>query len=157
MRARVLAAPVLATLLALAACAQPSNTATLQSRADLRLTQAEPCNRMATIEYLPDGVRFQVPQAALFVPGSTNLNDCGRYTLSSMMEAMLDPALIQVIIEPDPEYLTAGYILPQQRAETVRAFFTDAGFTRRQPPVLVQPATTQSTGALWITMSTATS
>jgi hypothetical protein len=93
-----------------------------------------------SIDYLPDGVRIRLADTGLFVIGRPDLSDCGRLTLGSVVEAMLNPRLMQVVVEPGGDINMPEALLLRERAATVQAFFTNAGFTGTQPPVLVQPA-----------------
>ena len=61
--------PALATLLALGACSEPSSTQKLADRVTASLSAADQCDRMASIEYLPNGTRIRLPEASLFVDG----------------------------------------------------------------------------------------
>ena len=141
-----------AMLLALAACSEPSSTQVLSSRIPVTLTQSQPCNRPVSVEYLLDGARIRFPESHIFLTGSTELSPCGSYALAGVTEAMLDPRIMQVVIEPQSSAGAPATDYALQRADTVQRVLSNVGFTRRQPPVLVQPATSPSPGALGIVL-----
>jgi hypothetical protein len=125
-----------AALLVLSACSEPSSTQQVQSRATTSLSPTQACNSQSSVEYLPNGALVRIPDTSLFVIGRTEVSDCGRYVLSSVVEAMLDPRLMQVIVQPAGD--TEAY-LPRERAGTLVALLSHPGFVPRQPPVVVQP------------------
>jgi hypothetical protein len=142
-----------AVLLALGACSEPSNTQVLASRIPVSLSQAQPCNRPVSVEFLPDGARIRFPESLLFVSGRTDLSPCGQYAVASVTEAMLDPRIMQVVIEPQSNVNAPASEFALRRAGTVQRALTNVGFTGSQPPVLVQPASTPSPEALGIVLS----
>jgi len=145
--------PVLATLLTLGACAEPSSTQTLSDRLTASLTPGEPCNRQASIEYLPNGTRIRLPEAALFVRGKPDLSECGHFALASVTQAMLAPPIMQVVIEPEADVNDPVSSLSLQRAETVRKSLSYVGFIFTQPPVLIQPVTTSTPSSFGIVLT----
>jgi len=149
------AAPVRAALLALGACGEPSSTQTLQTRVTTTLTPANTCNSQASVEYLPDGARIRLPDT-LFLAARSELTGCGQYAVASVTQAMLNPSIMQVIVETDDSG-AAGSMLSLRRAETVRSLLTNVGFAPAQPPVVVQPAPTPSQGAVGIVLQVAAS
>jgi hypothetical protein len=140
-------------LLALGACSEPSSTQLLSSRVPARLNQTVPCNRPVSVEFLPDGARIRLPETSLFLIGRTDLSPCGQFVLASVTEALLDPRIMQVVIEPQSSVNTPASVFALQRADTVQKALSNVGFTQRQPPVLVQAAPTPSPGALGILLS----
>ena len=131
-------------LLVLSACSEPSSIQQVQSRATTSLNPAQPCNSQASVEYLPNGALVRIPDTSLFVIGRTDVSDCGRYALSSAVEAMLDPRIMQVIVEPPGDINAAYAYLPRERANTLVALLSHPGFVTGQPPVVVQPPPVQS-------------
>ena len=140
MKAGVHAVAALAALFLLDGCAEPSSTQTLQHRVAIRMNPAQTCNQSANIEYLPNGARVRISDASLFVVGRTDLSACGQYAVSSVVEAMLDPRIMQVVVEPASDINAPVAYLPRERAENIRSLLSNAGFVANQPPVLVQPA-----------------
>jgi hypothetical protein len=140
-------------LLALGACSEPSSTQLLSSRVPARLNQTVPCNHPVSVEFLPDGARIRLPETSLFLIGRTDLSPCGQFVLASVTEALLDPRIMQVVIEPQSSVNTPASVFALQRADTVQKALSNVGFTQRQPPVLVQAAPTPSPGALGILLS----
>jgi hypothetical protein len=140
MKASAFVVPTFAALLLLGACSEPSSTQVLQTRVTTIRSPAQTCNRLESIEYMPDGVRVRLADTSLFVIGRADLSDCGRYALGSVVEAMLNPRIMQVVVEPGGDINAPEALLVRQRATTVQAFLTNAGFTGTQPPVLVQPS-----------------
>ena len=148
-------APALVIAVTLGACTEPSDTALLASRVTARLDPAEPCNRLASIEYLPNGTRIRLTEATVFVSGRTDLTACGEYALASVAEAMLDPRVMQVVIEPEPGAGGPGSTLSAQRAETAKGLLSLAGFFPTPTPVVVQPAPVPAQGAMGIVLAVA--
>jgi outer membrane protein OmpA-like peptidoglycan-associated protein len=142
-------------LIGLAACSQPSSVEVISSRVQDSLNVAATCNRMANIEYLPNGTRVQLPEDSLFQPGRTDLTECGHYVLASIVEAMLNPGIMQVVIEPPANSDTPFRSLSRQRTDAVKALLSNVGFVRTQPPVLVQPSAAPLGGAIGILLTVA--
>ena len=140
MKASAFVVPTLMALLLLGACSEPSNTQVVQKRVTAIRIPSETCNPVQSIDYLPDGVRIRLADSGLFIIGRPDLSDCGRLALGNVVEAMLNPRLMQVVVEPGGDINMPEALLLRERAATVQAFFTNAGFTGTQPPVLVQPA-----------------
>ncbi len=153
MTTRIYFLPALATLLALGACSEPSSTQMLADRVTFSLSPTNQCNRMASIEYLPNGTRIRLPEASLFVDRRTDLTACGQYALASVIQAMLAPRIMQVVIEPEADADVPGSSVSLRRADTVKTLMSNAGFIFTQPPVLIQPATAQPPGTLGIVLA----
>ncbi len=132
----------------LAAC-EPSSTQMLSSRVAASLNPSVPCERPASVEYLPNGTRVRIPETLLFVSARTDLTECGQYILASVTQAMLEPSIMQVVIEP----ATSASFLSLQRADTVKRMLSNVAFSRTQPAVLVQPAITTSQDVLGIVLA----
>jgi hypothetical protein len=146
---------MLAVLLALAACGEPSSTATLQNRVTTMVSPTNTCNSQASIEYLPNGARIRLSDS-LFLAARSDLTGCGQYAVASVTQAMLDPSIMQVIVETDDSG-GPGSMLSLRRAETLKALLTNVGFAPVQPPVVVQAAPVPSQGALGIVLQVAAS
>jgi hypothetical protein len=114
------------------------------------MDQAEPCARPVNVTTLPNGTSIRLPGAALFLSGRPDLSPCGQYTLASVVQTMLDPRIMQVVIEPEDGATAEGSPLSLRRADTVKAMLSNVGFTQKQPPVVVQPAAAPSPGMLGI-------
>jgi hypothetical protein len=142
---RFTAAPALAGVLALAACGEPSSTQMLQTRASVAMSPTQTCNSQAIVEQLPNGTRVRLPDTTLFVIGRTDLSPCGQFALASVVEAMLNPAIMQVAVEPGADIDAPQAAFPRERAEHVRKFLSNVGFSPDQPPVVVQPSPVPST------------
>jgi hypothetical protein len=145
--------PALATLLALGACSEPSSTQMLANRVTASLSPTNPCNGMASIEYLPNGTRIRLQEASLFVDSRTDLTACGQYALASVIQAMLAPPIMQVVIEPEADVNVPGSSISLRRADIVKTLMSNAGFVFTQPPVLIQPAAAQPPGTLGIMLA----
>ena len=131
--------------LCVAACTtEPSSAEMLQRRATARMDTAQTCNRTASVQYLPGGARIEAPDTSLFIIGRTDLSDCGHYILAGVVQAMLDPRIMQVVVEPGGDISAPFAFLPRERAVTVQAFLSKPAVVARQPPVLVQNATVPS-------------
>jgi|ERR1700722_926016 hypothetical protein len=132
------ATAALAALLLLAACGEPASPDVLNARVTARMAPDQPCNRQASVQYLPDGARISMPDSALFTIGRADLSACGQYAMSSAIEAMLDPGIMQVVIEPGGDIDAPYARLVRQRADTLNGVFTKASFPPYQPVVPVQ-------------------
>jgi hypothetical protein len=143
-----------AILLALGACSEPSSTQMLSSRISAELSQTQPCERPANVEFFREGARVRFPETFLFLSGRTDLSPCGKYALTSVIQAMLVPSIMQVVIEPQSNAGASPSEFALRRAETVQRALSNVGFsqTQVQPSVLVQPASTPSPGALGIVL-----
>jgi hypothetical protein len=83
---------------------------------------SELANGRASLERLPDGARVTFGDQTLFPTGGAELDAGGRFALTSFVEALLAPALLQVDVAgpsgtPGP--------LQQARANTVTQFLHD--------------------------------
>jgi hypothetical protein len=143
---------VLTILLVLGACSEPSSQV-LSDRVAASLIPTGPCNREASIEYLPNGTRIRLPEASLFVNGKADLTACGQYTLASVTQAMLAPPIMQVVIEPEADANAPGSSVSLERADTVKKLLSNVGFIFTQPPVLVQLPTAPSPGTLGVVLT----
>jgi hypothetical protein len=153
MRKTPLLVPALVTLLALGACSEPSSTQMLSDRVNIGLSPAQVCNRQANIEYLPTGARIRFPASSLFVSGRADLTGCGQYAVASVTQAMLDPRIMQVAIEPEANVQGQESYLSLQRTDRLKGLLTNVGFTQTQPPVVVQPAPTPSQDSFGIVLA----
>jgi len=151
MRASSGAVAALMSLLLVVACAQPSNGPIFQSRIATAMTPEQPCNRVASVQYVPAGARIEVPADALFLPGKADLTQCGQIAMTSAIQAMLDPRIMYVAIEPYGDVDAPYALLARQRADRLRGFFSNVGFTGSQPPVAVQPAVTPNAWGVVLT------
>ncbi len=143
----------LAAVLLLGAC-EPSGTQLLPSRIKASMDPAEACNRQASVEYLPAGARIRMPDTALFVIGRTDVTNCGRFVLASVVEAMLDPRIMQVTIEPGADInAEPDAFFPRARTNSIKALLSNAGYTSGQPPVLVLPFPTPSPGVWGVVLT----
>src|SRR5689334_14764287 len=91
---------MLTALLLLTACSGPPRPQVLAHRLAETMTLQKPCTGQAGIEYLPNGARITLPDTELFLVGRTDISPCGQYALASVVEAMLDPRIMQIVIEP---------------------------------------------------------
>ena len=143
------------TLLLLTACSEPSSSDDLNARVGAHMTPNQPCNAKASVQYLPDGARISMPDSALFTIGRADLSACGQYAMSGAIEAMLDPGIMQVVIEPGGD-LEAPYAnLVRRRADTLTEVFTKASFVPYQPPVPVQTKAVGQTGIWGVVLTVA--
>ena len=144
MRVSIHVALALAASLCVAACSEPSGAQMLQRRAAASMDPAQTCNQTASVQYLPGGARIAAPDASLFTIGRTDLSACGQYILAGVVQAMLDPRIMQVVVEPGGDINAPDAFLPRERAVIVQAFLSKPGLVVGQPPVLVQAAATPS-------------
>jgi hypothetical protein len=89
---------------------------------------------------MPGGVRIGAPESSLFTIGRTDLSACGQYILTGVVQAMQDPRIMQVVVEPEGDINAPEAFLPRERAVTVQAFLSKPGIVAGQCPVLVQAA-----------------
>ena len=138
MKAAIHGVTMLAALL-LAACSEPPPVQVLNSRVSARMSPVQPCNRPASVEYLPNGARISIPDTALFTVGRTDLSPCGEYAVASAVEAMLDPRIMQIVIEPGGDINAPDAFLPRERVGSLRALLSNPAFVPAPSPVLVNP------------------
>ena len=143
MKAAIHSVTMLSALL-LAACSERPAVQVLDDRVTASMSPSQPCNRPTSVEYLPNGARISIPDTALFTVGRTDLSPCGQYAVASVVEAMLDPRIMQVVIEPGGDINAPDAFLPRERVGVLRASFSNPGFLPTQPAVLVQPAAVPS-------------
>jgi hypothetical protein len=143
MKAAIQSVTIFAALL-LAACSEPPAVQVLNDRVTASMSPAQPCNGPASVEHLPNGARIRIPDTALFTVGRTDLSPCGGYAVASVVEAMLDPRIIQIVIEPGGDINAPDAFLPRERVGVLRASLSNPGFLPTQPSVLVQPAAVPS-------------
>jgi hypothetical protein len=143
MKAAIHGVTMLAALV-LAGCSEPPAVQVLNSRVTASMSPTQPCNRPASVEYLANGARIRIPDTALFTVGRTDLSECGQFAVASVVEAMLDPRIMQIVIEPGGDIDAPDAFLPRERVGSLRASLSDRGFVPTQPPVLVQPAAVPS-------------
>ena len=148
MKSSMYVAPALTALLLLTACSEPRSAHILNSRVTASMTRAQPCDSSERVEYLSNGARITMPDTALFVVGRTDISQCGQYALASAIQAMLDPRIVQVVIEPGGDVNSPEAYLPRERTARLTAMLSDVGFVPSQPPVLVQPAPAPPAG-IW--------
>ena len=79
-----------------------------------------------------------MPDSALFTIGRPDLSLCRAYAMASAVQAMLDPRIMQVVIEPSGDIDVPYNGLASQRAETLKGMFTNVGFVPFQSAPLVQ-------------------
>jgi hypothetical protein len=135
---------IMLAALSLAACSEPPPVQVLNSRVAASMSPVQPCNRPASVEYLANGARIRIPDTALFTVGRKDLSECGQYAVASAVEAMLDPRIMQVVIEPGGDLDAPDAFMPRERVGSLRASLSNLGFVPAQPPVLVQPAAVPS-------------
>ena len=102
------------------------------------MNPAETCNQTASVQDLLGGVRIEAPEASLFTIGRTDLSARGQCILTGVVQAMLDPRVMQVVVEPGGDINEPGAFLPRERAVTVQAFLSKPGIVAGQSPVPVQ-------------------
>jgi hypothetical protein len=132
-------------LLSMAGCSEPSSSTMLQMRAESSLGSAQPCQGTVRTENLPNGVRVLVPESALFLVGQTAISACGQYLLVGIVEAMLDPRIMQIVVEPSADINAPDAYVARERTGVLRQRLSNAGFVPGQPPVAVQPNPASST------------
>jgi hypothetical protein len=91
---------------------------------------AQTCNQTASVQYLPGGARIAAPDTSLFTIGRTDLSACGQYILSGVVQSMLDPRIMQVVVEPGGDINAPDAFLPRERAVIVGA---SPGFVGQGP------------------------
>ena len=155
MTANIRATPALTALLLLAACGEPSSPEVLNTRVAESMAPDQLCNTKASVEYLPNGARISMPDGALFTIGKSDLSACGQYAMTSAVQAMLDPGIMQVVIEPGGDIEASYAGLARQRADIMKAMFTNVGFVSFQPPVLVQTNSAAPAGVWGVVLTVA--
>jgi hypothetical protein len=84
-----------AQLVLLVGCASERSPQDLSDRLQVELSP-ELANGSVTLERLPDGARVTLPDQTLFPTGGAELDARGRFVLTSLVQALLAPPLLQV-------------------------------------------------------------
>lgn len=155
MKTNILALPVLGSLMVLTACGEPASPDVLKNRVAQHMASDQACNNSASVEYLPNGARVSFPESVLFTIGRADLNPCGQSAMANVIEAMLNPGIMQVVIEPSADIEASYYGLARQRTETLKAMISKAAFVPYEPPVLVQVSSTGSAGVWGVVLTAA--
>ena len=108
-----------------AACASHSGriAGDLDSRLNMRLA-AEIASGQATVQRLPDGARVTLADGTVFSVSGVTLDDKGRYTVASVIQALLAPSLLQIEIAGSS---AASPGVQDAQARAVTTFFRDYG------------------------------
>jgi hypothetical protein len=136
-----------AILFALVACCGSQSVQELSGRVAASLSHRESCARIASVQYLSDGVLVRLPDAALFKTNQTEFTECGQFVLTSVIQSMLDPRMMRVAIE-QANLSPAFSSLSRERAESLKTTFSSFGFAGDQPSVALDPASKES-AATW--------
>ena len=134
--------------LVVVACARPSSGPLLQSRVQTSMRPDQPCNRVASIQYLPDGARIAISSDSLFLPGKADLTQCGGFAVASAIQAMLTPMIMHVAIEPYGDVGAPYARLARERAVRLQTMFWNVG-----APTEVQPAAAPAQDAWGIVLT----
>jgi hypothetical protein len=133
----------LSPVLMVAACAACSGFGqTVQTLGDRLQVQLKPdidAGRV-TLEPLPDGARVTLVEAALYPRGGAELDDQGRSVLTSVIQALLEPSLLQIEVAQSPAVPGSP---PGARVQAVTQYFNDArlgpSLQQAAPPQAVPP------------------
>jgi hypothetical protein len=139
---------LLCPLLAVAACAsqQASSTQNLNDRLQRRLATDTAAGRVI-VEPLPDGARVTLVEQVLYPRGGSTMDDQGINVLTHVVQALLDPSLLQITIAGSPstpEYLKAARTdaIQQQLAPSVLRDAVQPGLVAPESPDAPGPAIT---------------
>jgi hypothetical protein len=117
-------------LLSAACTASPDRIASdLNGRLNMRLA-SEIAAGQAGVQRLPDGARVTLADGTVFSVGGVTLDDKGRYTVASVIQALLAPGLLQIGIAGSS---SASPGVQDAQARAVTTFFEDYGI--RATPV----------------------
>ncbi len=131
----------LSPMLLIAGCASFSGIGcTAQVLEDRMQTQlkSDIAAGQVTLEQLPDGTRVTIVEQSLYPDGRTELDDKGRNVLTKVIQALLNPALLQIAVADLP---ATQADLQGPRVQSVTQYFKDAGLE----PALQPPAPQQET------------
>ncbi len=125
----------LSPMLLIVGCASSSGIGctaqVLENRMQTQLKSDIAAGRV-TLEKLPDGTRVTIAEQSLYPNGKTELDDTGRSVLTNVIEALLEPALLQIAVADSPA-TPAG--LQASHVDSVTQYFKDAGLE-----AVLQPA-----------------
>jgi len=107
---RLRASIFVAQLVLLLGCASERSPQDLSDRLQVQLSP-EIASGSVTLERLQDGARVTLPDQTLFQTAGAELDEKGRYVLTSLVQALLAPALLQVDVAGPP-----GTPMPLQQA-----------------------------------------
>jgi hypothetical protein len=119
----------------------------LTQRLDVLLAP-ELASGQAGVQRLPDGARVTLADGTVFSVGGATLNDKGRYTVASVIEALLEPRLLQIEVAGSP---TAAAPVQESQAHAVTTFFLDYGIAATT--VAPQPLEAPGAGAPVVTIT----
>ncbi|CAH2601997.1 conserved exported protein of unknown function [Rhodovastum atsumiense] len=128
---------LLGPALLLAACASQfaQNRQDLASRLQVQLAPDIAAGRVA-LQPLPDGTRVTLVEPSFYENGGGTLSESGRNILTSVIQALLDPALMRIDVTAAPP--TPGG-LAEARAQAVLQVFKDASLGPSLQPAPAQP------------------
>ena len=133
----------LSPMLLIVGCASSSGIGrtaqVLENRMQIQLRSDIAAGRV-TLEPLPDGTRVTIAEQSLYPTGQTELDDTGRSVLTNVIQALLNPALLQIAVADSPATPVG---LQGPRVESVTQYFKDAGLE----PALQPAAPPQETPA----------
>jgi hypothetical protein len=97
--------------------------AELTQRLNLQLAP-EIASGQAGVQRLPDGARVTLADGTAFAPGGVTLDERGRSTVASVIEALLAPRLLQVDVSGSA---AATGSIQDQQARAVTSYFEEFG------------------------------
>ena len=147
MKAIILATPALGALLALTACGEPLSTDVLKARVADHVASDPVCNKRANVEYLPRWCQGQLAGQRPIHRRQGRAQSVRSVPMASVIEAMLNTDIMQVVIEPTGDIDTPYYGLARQRAEVLQGMISKVAFVPFHRPIPIQMKSTGS--AAW--------
>ncbi len=127
-------------VLAVTACSSTPSPDTiandLMERLNVRLA-TEIASGRAAVQRLPDGARVTLADGTVFSVSGVTLDDKGRYTVASVIEALLAPRLLQIEVAGSA---AASAPIQESQAGAVAKFFHDYGIDATSVPPLAPEA-----------------
>jgi hypothetical protein len=124
---------MLAPLVLLAACAtEPSAPVAQNDRMEARLAPEIAGGQLSVLP-LADGTQVAIPDQALFQPGSAKLSDKGRFTLTYVIQALLEPSILTIGVADASDSLQVA------RAKTVADYFSGHSLGPQLLPIDAPP------------------
>jgi hypothetical protein len=122
-----------APLVLLAACAsEPPATVVQNDRMQARLAP-EIAGSQLSVSPLPGGTQVAIPDQALFQPGSAKLSDKGRFVLTYVIQALLEPKILSIGVADASDSLQVA------RAQTVADYFSGHSLGPQLQPLDAPP------------------
>ena len=135
-----------------AACSSTPSPGVIADDLNARLNErlaSEIASGQAAVQPLPDGARVTLADGTVFSVGGVTLNDRGQYTVTSVIQALLAPTLLEIDVSGSS---AASMTVQDSQARAVSKFFVDYGIIATPVPS-VMPQEPPGTGVPVLTIT----